>query len=110
MRRAAVPWWLTVALLLGGGPRVAGAADPDLSHEEKLLRDAGVKVDGPGLLAFLRSRTLTPSDQERLGRAGRLLGDAGFRARERAGRELLAAGPLALPYPRPAPPGPPPGG
>jgi HEAT repeat protein len=78
------------------------AAQPDLSYEEKLLKDAGVTPDGPGLVAFFRSRTLSAEDQKRLAAAIPLLGDESYTTREKATRELIAAGRFAVPYIKPA--------
>src|SRR5690349_6859528 len=82
------------------GPVVAMAAesDPTLAQDEKLLREAGVGTDAPGLLAYFRSQTLSAADQERLRAAVRRLGDNEFEVRERASKDLAAAGRLAYPY------------
>jgi hypothetical protein len=82
------------------------AADPDsepeLQHAERILRDAGVPTDGQGLLAYLRARTLSVQDQERLGAMVRLLGDSDFETREKASKDLILAGRAALPHLRSA--------
>lgn len=78
------------------------AAPPDLSYEEKLLKDAGVTPDGPGLVAFFRSRALSTDDQKRLAAAVTLLGNEAYPTREKATRDLIAAGRFAVPYLKPA--------
>src|SRR4051794_2820935 len=100
--RVAVLLGLAVPLLLNASGAARAAEEAPLAYEEKLLREAGVKTDGPGLVTFFRTRRLAPGDQERLVRAVRLLGDNAFRVREQATTELLAAGRCALPYLRPA--------
>ncbi len=86
-----------VLLLLGGG---ATLAQPDLEREadEKLLRDARVTTDGPGLLAFFRERTLADADRAGLATTVARLGDDSFEARERASRDLVRAGAAAVPF------------
>src|SRR5947208_2794445 len=42
----------------------AGGAKENLTHDVKLLQDAGVATDGPGLLQFIRKKTLS-EDQRR---------------------------------------------
>jgi HEAT repeat protein len=84
-------------LLLPVGMRLAAAPDePD--PDEKLLRDASVATDGPGLLAFLRARTLAEGDAAKLEALVRQLGDDSFDEREKASRALAGYGRLALPY------------
>jgi hypothetical protein len=74
----------------------ADGAPPELAQEERLLRDAGIGVDGPGLLAFFKDRTLSPEDVKRLSAAVRQLGDEDFAVREKASRDLVRAGRPAL--------------
>jgi hypothetical protein len=76
--------------------------DPELVYAERVLKDANVTADGPGLLAFFKARTLTPAAQQRLAAAVKKLGDDDFETRERATAELVAAGRLAFTYLRPA--------
>ncbi len=64
----------------------------DLAHDEKLLTNAGVSADGPGLLDFFRARTLSESDRAALAATVRRLGDASFEAREKASQDLIRAG------------------
>jgi HEAT repeat protein len=78
------------------------AAGPELTAAEQALREAGIATDGPGLLAFFRTRTLTPADRERLQRAVEQLGDDSFTVREKAVADLTAVGRSALPLLAPA--------
>jgi len=84
-----------VALCLVGLRPVAAieSADPD----EKTLLDNKIATDGRGLLAFLRSRTLSPEDSEKLKTLVRQFGSDSFKDREKATAALLRYGRLALP-------------
>src|SRR4051794_1399181 len=86
-------------LLLAGGP---AAADEGAAADEQVLRGAGVAVDGPGLLAFLRARTVDGADEARIRGLVRQLGDDSFRAREQASQRLAALGARARPFLRDA--------
>ncbi len=81
-------------------PAVAG--DPGVSYAERSLKEAGVSTDGAGLLAYIRRHTLSDEDQQRLVAAVRQLGAGEFEDREKASRQLVAAGRVALPLLRPA--------
>jgi HEAT repeats len=70
--------------------------------DEAVLKAAGITSDGPSLLRFFHQRTATEADQERLAAEAKRLGADSFRERERATRELRAAGRSALPFVRPA--------
>ena len=93
---------LTCGLRAADDPAKPAEPDPELVFAEKLLKDANVVTDGPGLIAFFKARTLTPTEQERLTAAIQHLGDDGFEEREKASAQLIAAGRLALTYLRPA--------
>ncbi|HTU20365.1 MAG TPA: HEAT repeat domain-containing protein [Gemmataceae bacterium] len=75
---------------------------PDLAYAERALRKAGAEVDGAGLLAFIRARTLSADQHKELANKVRALGSAEYTEREKASRELVALGRPALPYLRPA--------
>jgi HEAT repeat protein len=80
-------------------------ARPELAEPlaaAKVLLDARIATDGPGLLAFLKGRTPTADDQARLARAVKSLGDDNFDTREKATEDLLAAGRAAIPFLRAA--------
>jgi HEAT repeat protein len=93
---------LAVGLLAADEPAKPAEPDPELVYAERVLKDANVTADGPGLLAFFKARTLRPADQQRLVAAVKKLGDDNFEVRERATAELVAAGRLAFAYLRPA--------
>ena len=96
-------WSLPVVLsvLLLAGP--SGAADdPELVAAEKLLKGAGVDTDDLGLIAFFKARTLAEKDQEAIKKLIRALGDDSFDTREKASKDLVKRGRLALPYLKPA--------
>jgi hypothetical protein len=76
-----------------------GVADEALvAHDEKTLHDAGIATDGPSLLQFFRSRTLSSQDQERLTNLVQRQGDSSFITRELATRQLIRLGRTALPF------------
>src|SRR5437764_418258 len=79
----------------------SGEKDAEIVQEERLLREAGIGCDGPGILAFFRSRTLSAADQERLKQAVRQLGDDTFAVREQASQDIIRAGRFSLPLLRP---------
>jgi hypothetical protein len=81
----------------------AKAADKEeLAQDEKTLRDARVATDGPGLIKYLKDRTVTEEGRAKLAATVRRLGDNSFKVREQASRDLLLAGRSALPFLRPA--------
>ncbi|HXG12587.1 MAG TPA: HEAT repeat domain-containing protein [Gemmataceae bacterium] len=86
-------------LLAGAAP---AAADDFAPTEEQTLRAAGLATDGPALLAFFRLRTTVTADQEKIRSLVRQLGDPSPQKAEQAAGELVALGPLALPWLRQA--------
>jgi hypothetical protein len=80
----------------------AADSEPEYAFAERALRKAGASTDGPGLLAFIRARTLNETQRKELAKKVRALGSAEFEEREKVGRELVAVGRLALPYLRSA--------
>jgi HEAT repeat protein len=88
--------WLAVCVLLLLVARGEGAPAGD-PGDEKLLREAGVAADGPGLLAFLRRRTFTAEDEKRAVALVGQLGDASYERRQQASEGLEALGPVAAP-------------
>jgi hypothetical protein len=76
-------------------------ADP-IAGYEKLLKDAGIKLEPEALLNFFRSRTLSDEARARLMTTIRRLGDDDFDIREAASEELTRAGLAALPILRAA--------
>jgi hypothetical protein len=95
---------LFLALLLGSAPMAFAEPprDPDLAYAERVLRSAKAETDGPGVLAFIRSRTLSDEQFRQLADLVRRLGASAYSEREKASRELIAAGRPALPYLRQA--------
>ncbi len=89
---------LILALGLPAASRLAPAAEVPHDQDEEVLKRAAVPTDGTSLLAFLRRRTLTDADRRRLEDLIHDLASGSFRARERASRALVAAGPPALPF------------
>ena len=83
------------------------AAEPsptktDFAYAERALRKIGTATDGNGLLAFIRSRTLTTAQRQGLALKVRALGSPEYKEREKASRELVEIGRSALAYLRPA--------
>jgi hypothetical protein len=90
---------LAFSLLFSTPGAGAGAdPDPDLSYAEKTLQEAKIAVEGPSLLKFFQARTLSPSDQKKLADLVPLLGAEEFTVRDKAYKQLQAAGRAALPF------------
>ncbi len=75
--------------------------DSAASDDEQIKKYLG-DPDTEGLLTFLRRRTLSEDDQNRLRGFIRLLGDAKFRVRDDASRLLIKEGTPALAFLKPA--------
>ncbi len=75
----------------------ADHADPETEYAERLLQEAHVATDGPSLLAFIRSKTLSEADRVRLVSTVRRMGDESYEVRQRASLNLVATGRPALP-------------
>src|SRR5262245_53937041 len=69
----------------------------DFAEDEKLLQDANIATDGPGLLAFIRQRILTTAEIERIDILIARLGDREFKNRRQATADLKDIGTAALP-------------
>jgi HEAT repeat protein len=80
----------------------AAEGDNELAEAEKLLREAKVATDGPGLMKFFRDRTLPEAERAKLAGTVRRLGDEEFEVRQKAFKDLLVAGRAALPFLRQA--------
>jgi len=90
---------LLVALWLVPGVAAAQpAADSELASHVQTLKQAGVPSDGPGLLKYLKTRTLSEADRQKLADTIPRLGARSFRVREAALRTLVEAGRNAVPY------------
>ncbi|MGH7172259.1 MAG: HEAT repeat domain-containing protein [Gemmataceae bacterium] len=102
--------WIALVIMLSPYPLVAlssPAAEPsssrsDFAYAERALRQAGADIEGAGLLAFIRARTMSEAQRKGLANKVRALGSAEYTEREKASRELVALGRVALPYLRPA--------
>src|SRR5262245_22029466 len=96
------PWpsaMSALVLIFGPAPLPGEERNPG---DEAVLKVAGLTSDGPALVRFFEQHTLTEAEQARLATEARRLGADSFRERERAMRELRAAGRSALPFVRPA--------
>lgn len=82
-------------LVLAAATARASAADTAV-EDRQLLQQARVRTDGPSLLAFFARRTPTEVTLRRIGLLTRQLGDPSFRIRDRASRELISYGRLAV--------------
>jgi hypothetical protein len=86
------PWFAVALILLA--PPVRSRATPE---DEKLLRAAGVAVDGPGLLSYLREQSLSGVEQCRAAVLIARLGRDSFRERQAASARLRTLRPRILP-------------
>ncbi len=68
-----------------------------LPSEDQLLRNHGLATDGPALLEFLRHRTQTTVEREKLAALVAQLGSRDLGTSRKAAAELIALGPPALP-------------
>jgi HEAT repeat protein len=74
------------------------AEEPDASvADEMILKDVGLSIDSPGLLAFFRIRTRGDTPPERIAELIKALHSADAAARGKAVAELVAIGPPAIP-------------
>jgi hypothetical protein len=88
---------LAIALLASAGS-LARADEPDAAAlDQSMLEKAHVAADGLGLLEFLRKRTLSNTDLERIGQLITELGDDSFEVRQKASAQLVAIGSAAVP-------------
>jgi HEAT repeat protein len=90
-------WSLAAALLLTAAVRAEPPAAPDTADDEKVLKEAGIKADGPALVEFFRKRVPAEVTPERLAALVKQLGDDDFAVREKATDGLKALGARALP-------------
>jgi HEAT repeat protein len=82
-------------------PVLAAEVEPGRADEQALAA-AGLPLDGPGLVAFLRQRASADATPQRVAALIDRLGSAAPAEQERACRELVALGPAAIPYLRQA--------
>jgi hypothetical protein len=88
------------AFLGGAGP--TGNDDEEAAGDDAFLKEHKIGLDADSLVGFFQKRTLTDADRTRLEKLVKQLGDNAFVAREQAQRDLIAAGPTALPILKPA--------
>jgi hypothetical protein len=86
MRRSLLLRSLPFLLLACPLLRAAETAD------EQLLRQAHIATDGPGLLAFFRTRLPDSTDEKKIKSLIIQLGDESFEKREEASKQLIAMG------------------
>lgn len=87
---------LMLVLLTAGqaSPAQTASAEAEarLKADEQLLRQHQVSCDGPGLLEFMRQRTLSREQVDRLSAKIKLLGSPSYKIRKKAHDELVQAG------------------
>jgi hypothetical protein len=71
---------------------VVVAAPADAPPDDRVLKTAGIGSDGPALLAYLRMRTVSAADRQKIEALIRQLGDPAYAVRERAMNELVGCG------------------
>ena len=72
-------------------------ATENLAQDVKLLQDAGVVSDGPGLLQFFRKKTLSEEQRRQIEELVQQLGSKNFAVRDKATKQLIALGHAAAP-------------
>jgi hypothetical protein len=90
--RAGLLWVVVLAIAAG---LARSADDSPTADDERILRQAGVATDDVGLLAFFRQGSA--ADGEIVALIKRL-GDDSFEVREKASADLVALGPIAVPF------------
>ena len=71
---------------------------PRIKTDEQLLKGAGVPTDGPGLIQYLRRRTLQDAAGDKIKTLIRQLGDDDFEVREKASAGLIDLRHRAVPF------------
>jgi HEAT repeat protein len=84
-----------VFLSILAAPPAPPARPAPVNDDEKLLREAKIATDGPGLLEFFRRRTLTAEQRRQLQALIPRLGEDDFEQRQQASAALAALGPAA---------------
>ncbi|MCI0641118.1 MAG: hypothetical protein L0Y70_18740, partial [Gemmataceae bacterium] len=84
------------------GKRAAAQFAERADADAAFLKTHSIGADEPALLAFLRKRTLSEGDQNRLEQLVRELGSPSFSVRDRASRLLTKEGPPAIAFLKPA--------
>lgn len=93
-------WIGSLALLVLAFAFTARADTP--SADERLLKAAQIKTDGPALLELLRRRTVKDTEVDKVRVAIKSLGNDDFNVREKATNDLVRLGSLAEPFLREA--------
>ncbi len=87
-----------LALVLGAGSVSVIAAEPGVNpSDEQALKAAGLKVNGPALLDFLRKRVSGNADREHIADLISALGNKDPILRDKATGELISLGETAVP-------------
>jgi HEAT repeat protein len=91
--------FVAVCVLWAGSLPRAGIAQDATSAgpDEQLLKEAGLPIDGAGLLEFFRARSRLDADRDRLLVLVQQLGAPAAEVRDRAAAELIRQGPVAVP-------------
>jgi hypothetical protein len=76
----------------------AWGTEPAENADIANLKTAGIPTDGAGLAAYIKQRTASGADEERIKTLVRQLGDDEFKAREAASRQLVMLGSRARPF------------
>ncbi len=85
-----------VGLVGGGGDLPVDEAAQQRASDERLLKAAGVPIDGPGLLRWFRDRTPAPEKLATCHAALKQLSHESFRVRDKATLELGKSGVYGL--------------
>src|SRR5262249_12237223 len=88
--------------LMSCRPGVADDRAAEIAEAEKALKNANIATDGPNLLDYLRTRTLSEAQVKGLAANIPKLGDKDFATREQASAALREAGNAVLPLMREA--------
>ena len=89
--------WFGLAALLAV-PGVLPGQDRPSSEDEALLQRAGFQTDGAALLEFFQKRTPSDANRAAIPPLVHKLGDPSFVVREKASSDLVALGPVAIPF------------
>src|SRR6476619_6761448 len=73
-------------------------AQSQLETDEQTLRNSKVPTETEGLLQFFQKRSLKEGEAKVLEDLVQKLGSEVYRIREPAAKELVASGPMALPF------------
>ena len=97
MVRSFLPAMCWGVVLVACGPAFGALPYGVRPDDEKRLKDARLDVDGPGLLAYLRSQRLSGAEQARARALIARLGSDSFEERQRASARLAELGPRVRP-------------